>query len=46
MALWQSSSSDDGVPTHSSEQQYEVEEHCRALFEEWRDLDDTIHRES
>ena len=36
----------DGVPTQSSDDQAEVERACRALFGEWLDLDDTLHRHS
>lgn len=41
-----SSAPTDGVPTQSSYDQAGVEHACRALFGEWLDLDDTLHRHS
>ena len=36
----------DGVPSQSSSEQTATEHACRALFEEWIDLDGTLHRAS
>ena len=43
VASW---STTDGVPSQSSFEQAATEHACRALFEEWIDLDDTLHRAS
>ena len=44
--LLKSCSDFDGVPSQSSSEQTATEHACRALFEEWIDLDDTLHRAS
>ena len=46
MAHWQHLSTHDDNPTHTSEEQELTERACRALFEEWRDLDGSLHRET
>ena len=44
--LVKSWSTTDGVPSQSSSEQAATEHACRALFEEWIDLDGTLHRAS
>lgn len=44
--LVKSWSTTDGVPSQSSSEQAATEHACRALFEEWIDLDGALHRDS
>ena len=46
MALFSSSSTDDGLPTHTTREQERTEEDCRAAFEEWTNPDGSLSRDS
>ena len=46
MADWMASTSDEGVETHTSNEQANTEEACRDVFEDWVDADGSLARES
>ena len=46
MADFLSSTSDEGLPTHSSREQQKAEEVCRAVFDEWANPDGSIARDA
>jgi protein farnesyltransferase subunit beta len=46
MATFWESTYDDGLPTHSTNEQLKTEDACRAVFEEWINPDGSLSRES
>lgn len=46
MAAYMSTTSDDGIPTHSSSEQNQTEKVCRETFTDWLNPDDSLSRES
>ena len=46
MATFWESTYDDGLPTHSTNEQLKTEDACRVVFEEWINPDGSLSRES
>lgn len=46
MADYNLSTSDDGVPTHTSDEQANAEDACHAVFEEWANTDGSLARDA
>ena len=46
MATFWETTYDDGLPTHSTNEQLKTEDACRAVFEEWINPDGSLSRES
>ena len=46
MATFWETTHDDGLPTHSTNEQLKTEDACRAVCEEWINPDGSLSRES
>ena len=46
MATFWEATYDDGLPTHSTNEQLKTEDACRAVFEDWINPDGSLSRES